>query len=102
MFANDYVDEDTQDPFGSIEIAQVGGDDTTLLLPVASTLADGWSIGIVNVGGLPITVNRSPSINTNNDTINGTLTTFSNTVPYSAFYVYKSSSSTFVAIGVLY
>lgn len=70
---------------------------TTLTLPVASTLADGWSIGVVNVGGSPLTVNRS-----NTNTINGTLTTFTNTVPYSAFYIYKSSSSTFVAIGILY
>jgi hypothetical protein len=70
---------------------------TTLTLPAASNVSDGWSIGIVNVGVAPITVNR---VSTN--TINGTLTTFSNTVPYSAFYIYKSSSSTFVAIGILY
>ena len=70
---------------------------TTLTLPVASTVSDGWSIGIVNVGGSPLTVNRS-----NTNIINGTLTTFSNTVPYSAFYIYKSSSSTFIAIGVFY
>lgn len=70
---------------------------TTLTLPAASTVLDGWSIGIVNVGGSPLTINRS-----NSDTINGTLTTFTNTVPYSAFYIYKSSSSTFVAIGILY
>jgi phage-related tail fiber protein len=70
---------------------------TTLTLPSAGSILDGWSIGIVNVGGAPLTVNRSST-----DTINGALTTFSNTVPYSAFYIYKSSSSTFVAIGILY
>ena len=70
---------------------------TTLTLPVASTVSDGWSIGIVNVGGSPLTVNRS-----NTNTINGTLTTFSNTVPYSAVYIYKSSATAFIAVGILY
>ena len=70
---------------------------TTLTLPVASTVSDGWSIGIVNVGGAPLTTNRS-----NSDTINGTLSTFYNTIPYSAVYIYKSSATAFIAIGVLY
>jgi hypothetical protein len=70
---------------------------TTLTLPAASTISDGWSIGIVNVGGSPLTINRSAS-----DTINGTLTTFTNSVPYSAVYIYKSSATAFIAIGVLY
>lgn len=70
---------------------------TSLTLPSASSIPDGWSVGIVNVGGQAITITRTSS-----DTINGALTTFSNTVSYSAVYIYKSSATTFVAIGVLY
>jgi hypothetical protein len=70
---------------------------TALTLPAAGTIPDGWSIGIVNVGGQTITISRAST-----NTINGTLTTFSNTVSYSAVYIYKASSTEFVAIGVLY
>lgn len=69
----------------------------TLTLPSAATVSNGWSIGIVNIGGSTITINRVGS-----DTINGTLTTFNNTIPYSAVYIYKSSSIAYVAIGILY
>ena len=70
----------------------------TLTLPAWTAVDAGWSIGVVNVGGLSLTVNRSAS-----DTINNALTSFTNTVSYSAFYIYKSPTfSSFVAIGVLY
>lgn len=74
---------------------------TTLTLPAASAITDGWSIGIVNVGGASLTIRKS-QIGGNTDTINGTVTPFNNTIAYSAIYIYKSSSSTFVAIGILY
>ena len=71
---------------------------TTLVLPLPSTLNDGWSIGIVNIGGSPLTVNRSTGeFNTINE-----MSSFTNTVQYSAFYIYKMSNSVFIAIGVLY
>ena len=70
----------------------------TLTLPAWTAVDAGWSIGVVNVGGLSLTVNRSAT-----DTINNALTSFTNTVSYSAFYIYKSPTpSSFVAIGVLY
>lgn len=69
----------------------------TLVLPAWSSITAGWSIGIVNVGGSSLTVNRS-----NSDTINNALTTFTNTISYSAVYIYKSSTTnSFVAIGML-
>jgi hypothetical protein len=74
---------------------------TTLTLPAASAVSDGWSIGIVNIGGLTLTLRKSQA-GGNTDTINGTTTPFNNTIAYSAIYLYKSSSSTFVAIGILY
>lgn len=71
---------------------------TTLVLPLPSTLNDGWSIGIVNIGGSPLTVNLSTGeFNTINE-----MSSFTNTVQYSAFYIYKMSNSVFIAIGVLY
>lgn len=69
-----------------------------LTLPAWASVDAGWSIGIVNTGGSPLTVNRSST-----DTINNALTTFTNSVSYSAVYIYKSpTTGSFVAIGVLY
>lgn len=70
----------------------------TLTLPAWNAINDGWSIGIVNVGGGTLTINSSST-----DTINDTLTTFTNSISYSAVYIYRSPvAGSFVAIGVLY
>ena len=70
----------------------------TLTLPEWAAVNAGWSIGIVNVGGAALTFNRSST-----DTINNALTTFTNSVSYSAVYIYKSpTAGSFVAVGVLY
>ena len=70
----------------------------TLVLPAWSSVDVGWSIGVVNVGGSLLTVNRSAT-----DTINNALASFTNSISYSAFYIYKSpTTDSFVAIGVLY
>jgi hypothetical protein len=71
----------------------------TLTLPSYASASSGWIIGIVNVGGLALTLNIADgSGNTINDG-----TTISNTVKWSSFYVYKSDvSDKFIAIGVLY
>ena len=75
---------------------------TTLTLPAASAITDGWSIGIVNVGGASLTIRKSQIVG-NTDSINGNpVTPLNNTIAYSAIYIYKSSSSSFVAIGILY
>lgn len=69
----------------------------TLVLPAWLSVTSGWSIGIVNTGGATLTINRSST-----NTINGTLTTLTNTVAYSAVYIYKSpAAGSFVAIGML-
>ena len=71
----------------------------TLTLPTYSVTNSGWSFGLVNVGGLPITFNvAAGSGNTINDD-----TAFNNTVKWSSVYVYKSDiADKFIAIGVLY
>lgn len=80
------------------KIFHVSGTNTLTLPAYASTNA-GWTVGIVNVGGLPLTFNvASGSGNTVND-----VTTFSNTVKWSSVYIYKSDiTDKFIAIGILY
>ena len=85
----------TLDNTSNAKIYHVSGI-TTLTLPLLSAVSDGWSIGIVNVGGSSVTITRS-----GNDVINGSLTNFSNTVSYSAVYIYKSNTE-WIAVGVLY
>ncbi len=71
----------------------------TCVLPLYSSVADGWSIGIVNVGGGSLTFNVSASP----DLINDSLTSVTNTIKYSALYIYKSDIvNRFFAIGILY
>lgn len=71
----------------------------TLVLPTYASVSDGWTVGIVNVGGSTLTFNiAGGSGNTINDG-----TTFSNTVKWSSLYIYKSDiSGKFIAIGILY
>jgi hypothetical protein len=70
----------------------------TLTLPTYASANSGWSVGIVNVGGAPLTFNvAGGSGNTINDN-----TTFNNTVKWSSVYIYKSDiANKFIAIGVL-
>ena len=72
----------------------------TCVLPQYSAIDDGWSIGIVNVGGNTLTFNVAGG---SSNTINDNLLTFTNTVKYSALYIYKSDiANKFFAIGILY
>ena len=68
-----------------------------LTLPEWSTLATGWTIGIANIGGNTITLNKSGT-----STINGVNSVINNSI-YTGFYVYKSDTTNqFIAMGTVY
>ena len=70
----------------------------TLTLPSYSSASNGWTVGVVNVGGQQLIFTTGHSTNTIND-----VTTFSNTVKWSSLYIYKSNiTNKFIAVGTLY